>query len=263
MTERLLTAYQGGVCTLTFNRPEVRNALDTETALALREAVDAAIERPETRVIVVTGAGGAFGAGADIRAAMAANVTPADAHRILTEAYAPAIQCLYHCPWPVIAAVDGAAAGISCDMAMACDIRLVSERGAFMEMFIRLGLIPDGGGTYLLPRLVGLGRALEIMFTGAKIEAHEALAIGLANKVFPVETFAEEVAAYAENLAAQSPQALRLGKQAMKAALEDRALAEAMAREASFQRQILESEDGFEGFLAFLQKRPPHWKWKP
>lgn len=263
LVSKLLIARQGGVWTMTFNRPEVRNALDLDTAVALREAVQTAEADPETRVIVITGAGGAFGSGADIRAAMQANLTPADAHRLLIEAYAPLIQGVWRCRWPVIAAVDGVAAGISCDLALACDLRLVSARGVFAEMFVKMGLIPDGGGTYLLPRLVGLGRALEIMFTGERIEAQEALALGLANKLYPVETFAVDVAGYAAKLAAQSPQALLYGKRAMKAALEDRTIDDAMAREADFQRRILESADGFEGFLSFIQKRPPVWKWKP
>lgn len=263
MTDRLLTERNGGVVTLTVNRPEVRNALDMETAQALHEAVQSAAAHPDTRVIILTGAGGAFGSGADIRAAMQTTITPTEAHRILTEAYAPLIQGVYHCAWPVIAAVDGVAAGISCDLALACDMRLVSTRGAFAELFVRLGLIPDGGGTYLLPRLVGLGRALEIMLTGDRIEAEQAVAIGLANRMIPTETFMQEVAEFAARIAGQSPQALMLGKRAMKAALEDRALTDAMNREAALQKSILESPDGFEGFLSFIQKRPPQWKWHP
>lgn len=262
MSDKLLVSRRGGVVTLTFNRPEVRNALDYEMTLAFRDAMLAEAEHPDTRVMVITGAEGAFGSGADIRAAVATGVTPADAHRMLTEAFAPAIQSIYTCRWPVIAAVDGPAVGISCDFALAADIRLVSGRGYFAESFIRLGLIPDGGGTYMLPRLIGLGRALEAMFTGDKIEAEEAVRIGLANRALPTETFATSVAVYAAKIALQSPQALMLGKRAMRAALEDRTVGEAMSREAGYQRQILESEDGFEGFLSFVEKRPPVWKWR-
>jgi 2-(1,2-epoxy-1,2-dihydrophenyl)acetyl-CoA isomerase len=144
-------------------------------------------------------------------------------------------------------------------MALACDIRLVSERARFAELFIRLGLIPDGGGTYLLPRLIGLGRALEMLFTGADVDAQEAVRIGLANHVYPTETFVDEALAYAERISQQSPQALRRGKQAMLVAL-DSSYDEALAREAAHQRAILESPDGMEGFLAFAQKRAPNWK---
>src|SRR5690242_4430592 len=142
---------QNGVCTLTLNRPEVRNAVDGETMIALKDAIAACDEHSDVRVVVITGAGGAFSSGADIAAAMQASITPAEAYSILTSAYAPAFKAIRGCPWPVIAAVDGMAAGIGCDLALACDIRLVSERGAFAELFIRVGLIPDGGGTYLLP----------------------------------------------------------------------------------------------------------------
>jgi 2-(1,2-epoxy-1,2-dihydrophenyl)acetyl-CoA isomerase len=256
----LLTEKKNGVCTLTLNRPEVRNAVDRATMIALGEAVTACDEHSDIRVVVITGTGGAFSSGADIATALQQDVTPASAYSILTEAYAPALKAIRACPWPVIAAVDGMAAGIGCDLALVCDIRLVSERGAFAELFIRVGLIPDGGGTYLLPRLVGLGKALEMIFTGETVKAQDALMLGLANKVYPTESFYAEVQAYAEKLACQSPLALIRGKRAMLAALGDKSYDEANAREATYQREIFESEDGFEGFHAFLEKRPPIWK---
>src|SRR5258705_12615679 len=170
-TSTLLIEQHNGVCTMTINRPEVRNAVDADTMIALGDAVRAFDEQSDMHVIVITGAGGAFSAGADIAAAMQSSITPADAHRILTEAYGPTLRAIRACPWPIIAAVDGMAAGIGCDLALACDIRLVSERGAFAELFIRVGLIPDGGGAYFLPRLVGLRKALEIIFTGGMVTA--------------------------------------------------------------------------------------------
>ncbi len=260
LTDKLLVEKQNGVLTLTINRPKIKNAVDTETMIALGEQVKAGAEQDDTRVIVITGAGGAFSSGADLMAATQPGVTPADVFGILTRAYAPALQAIRACPLPVIAAVDGIAAGIGCDLALTCDIRLASERGAFAELFIRVGLIPDGGGTYLLPRLVGLGKALEMMFTGETVSAQEALTLGLANKVYATETFYAEVRRYAEKLAQQSPLALTRGKRAMLAALHDPSYQAAMAREATLQREILESEDGFEGFRAFLEKRPPVWK---
>jgi 2-(1,2-epoxy-1,2-dihydrophenyl)acetyl-CoA isomerase len=259
-TSALLIERQNGVCTLTINRPEIRNAVDADTMIALGDAIRACDEHGDIRVIVITGAGGAFSSGADIAAAMQHSITPADAHRVLTEAYGPTLRAIRSCAWPVIAAVDGMAAGIGCDLALACDLRLVSDRGTFAELFIRVGLIPDGGGTYLLPRLVGLGKALEMMFTGEKVPANDALQLGLANKVYPADTFYDEIRAYAEKLAQQSPLALIRGKRAMLAALHDPSYEAAMNREAGYQREILESEDGFEGFRAFMEKRPPQWK---
>ncbi|MEP7286277.1 MAG: enoyl-CoA hydratase-related protein [Chloroflexota bacterium] len=256
----LLVEQYNGVCTLTLNRPHVRNALNGDTMLALGEAVRACDEQGEIHVIVITGADGAFSSGADISAAVQLGVTPADAHSLLTEAYAPTLKAIRACPWPVIAAVDGMAAGLGCDLALACDLRLVSERGAFAELFIRVGLIPDGGGTYLLPRLVGLGKAMEMMLTGETVNANESLTFGLVNKVYPTVSFYADVTTYAETLAQQAPLALIRGKRAMLAALNDRSYDEALAREADYQREILESDDGFEGFRAFMEKRTPHWK---
>ena len=260
MLDELLVENRDRVCTLTLNRPQVRNAADPATMIALGEAVTACDEQSGTRVVVITGTGGAFSSGADIGAAMQPGFTPDRAYSALVDAYAPAFKAIRDCPWPVIAAVDGMAAGMGCDLALACDIRLVSERGAFAELFIRVGLIPDGGGTYLLPRIVGLGKALEMMFTGETVSAADALALGLANKVYPVESFYDRVQDYAVRLAGQSPHALIRGKRAMLAALGDASYAQAMAREAQFQREIFATEDGLEGFAAFLEKRPPRWK---
>lgn len=258
MTDALLVSRTEGVTTLTLNRPQVRNAVDGPTMSALHDALRAC-DDDGTRVIVIAGAGGAFCAGADIAAALSANITPAEGYRILTEHYAPVFRAIKGSPWPVIAAVDGAAAGLGCDLALACDLRLCSERARFAELFIKVGLVPDGGGTWSLPRLVGLGRAMEMMLTGERVDAAEALRIGLANKVYPTDTFAAEVAAYAARLAAQAPLALTRSKRAMLDAL-SLTFDEAMAREAAAQLEIFNSEDGFEGFLAFLEKRPPRWK---
>jgi 2-(1,2-epoxy-1,2-dihydrophenyl)acetyl-CoA isomerase len=246
------------VTLLTINRPEVRNAVDDVTMDALREAVVACAD-DGTRCIIITGAGGSFSSGADLKKAVAEQYTPDDSYRILTEHYAPALKAIRACPLPVIAAVDGYAAGIGCDLALTCDFRLVSERARFAELFVRIGLIPDGGGTYLLPRLVGTGRALEMIFTGADVDAQEAYRIGLANHVYPSETFLAEALAFAARISQQSPQALRLAKQALLASL-DSTYDQALAQEAEHQRTILKSEDGMEGFLSFVQKRPPVWK---
>jgi 2-(1,2-epoxy-1,2-dihydrophenyl)acetyl-CoA isomerase len=257
MSESVLVERREAVTVLTLNRPELRNAVDDMTMDALRAALLACAD-DGTRCVVITGAGGAFSSGADLKKAIAEGYTPDQSYHLLTDHYGPTLKAIRACPWPVIAAVDGYAAGIGCDMALACDIRLVSERGRFAELFIRLGLIPDGGGTYLLPRLIGVGRAMEMLFTGADVDAHEAARIGLANRVYPVESFMDEVTAYAANVSRQSPNALRRGKQALLAAL-DSGYDQALAREAEHQRAILMSEDGLEGLLAFAQKRPPVW----
>ena len=259
MPDSLLIDQRNGVTTLTINRPEVRNAMDDTVSLALLQALEACAE-DGTRCVIITGTGEHFCSGLDIKKAFSAGLTT-DQIETLTQYFRPAIKAIRACPWPVIAAVDGYAAGIGCDFALACDLRLVSKRATFAPLFVRRGLIPDGGGTYILPRLVGLGRAMELMLTGRDVEAEEAYRIGLANQVFPVENFAEEIAAYAESIAKQSPQALKRGKAAMLAALNsnfDDALAGAVAN----QREIYRTQDGFEGFAAFIEKREPIWTGK-
>jgi len=259
MTDKLQFSRAGAVATITFNRPALRNAVDAETMAALREVIVGCGEDTTTRVIVLAGAGGAFCSGADLSVLAQEGATPEAAWRILSEFYHPALRAIHDSRWPVIAAVDGVAAGLGCDIALACDIRLASARAQFAELFIRVGLIPDGGGTWSLPRIIGLGRALELIYSGASVPAEEARVIGLASHIFPTEQFAAEVAAYAGRLAAQAPLALTRIRQAVRAAQES-TFAEALDRESALQREILLSEDGFEGFRAFLEKRKPNWK---
>lgn len=258
MTDTLLSSQRDGVTTFTINRPAVRNAVDAPTMTALREGIEAC-EHDGTRVIVITGAGGSFSSGTDIAIALQPGANPDLAYRVLTESYGPTLLAIRNSSWPVIAAVDGMAAGLGCDIALACDLRLVSERGAFAELFIRVGLVPDGGGTWTLPRIVGSGRAAELIWSGRTVEAEEALQIGLANQRLAAENFADEVQRYAARLAQQAPLALKWGKRALLADQEG-SFAESLQREAEYQRQIFASEDGWEGFRAFAEKRKPQWK---
>lgn len=262
MSEKLLQSLEAGVLTLTINKPEVRNAIDPEVMDELRAALQTAGADSAVRVVVLTGAGGHFCSGADIKAAMATREgqSVADkAYEILTQVYGPTQMAIRDCPKPVIAAIEGYAAGFGCDLALRCDLRLMSETAVLAELFVRVGLIPDGGGTYLLPRLLGLGRALEVMLTGRNVSAGEALQWGLANQVLPSEGFSAAAQTFAASLAQHAPLALAKGKQAMIAALEG-TYAEALQREADLQREIFNSEDGLEGFMAFMEKRPPVWK---
>ncbi len=257
MSDSLLIERHEAVTLLTINRPETRNALDDSISLELREALEAC-ETDGTRCIILTGAAGSFSSGADIKKALSSGFTIESAQHTLTEAYRPMLKAIRASSWPVIAAVDGYAAGIGCDLALTCDLRLVSERGRFAELFARVGLIPDGGGTYLLPRLIGLGRAMELMFTGRDVLAHEAVQIGLANQTYPVETFMSDVLDYAQQIAKKSPHALKRGKAAMLAALSS-SYDDALAQEARYQMEIFQQPDGLEGFQAFIEKRAPHW----
>lgn len=254
----VLITRENAVTIISINRPDVRNAVDDVTMTAIHAAL-VACEDDGTRCIVLTGEGGTFSSGADLKKAVVNGYSPDDSYRLLTEVYGPTLKAIRAASWPVIAAVDGYAAGIGCDMALACDIRLVSERAKFAELFIRIGLIPDGGGTYLLPRLIGTGRAMEMLFTGRDVDAEEAVRIGLANQMIASDGFMDAVTAYATRISRQAPNALRRGKKALLASL-DSTYEQALAREAEYQRELLASEDGQEGFRAFAEKRTPMWK---
>ncbi len=259
MSDKVLINRQGPVWLLTINRPQVRNAVDAETMTAIREGVEAAAADADSRVVVITGAGGAFSSGADLSAAGQSGLDRESAIRTLTDVYHPTMKAIRACPWPVIAAIDGPAAGIGLDLALACDIRLASDRAVFAELFVRRGLVPDGGGTWSLQRLVGMGRALELILTGESVPADEALRIGLANKVYASDIFEARVLEYAAKLAAQAPLAMVRAKKAVYAA-QMSTFDQALAQEATYQGEIFASEDAFEGFRAFLEKRPPQWK---
>ena len=252
----LLIEQTGGVRTLTLNRPRLRNAINPAIMNELRGVIEDCGEA--TRVIIITGADGAFCSGAEITPDSISQLNAEAAVSILTDSYHPALRAIRAAPCPVIAAVDGVAAGFGCDLALACDLRIVSERAQFAELFVRVGLIPDGGGTWTLPRLIGMGRALELFYTGAAVAATEAVQIGLANRVIAGEHFAEEVATFAQTLAAQAPNSLRRVRQAVYAA-QELTFEQALAQEARLQREIFASPDGMEGFRAFVEKRAPRW----
>ncbi len=258
MSTKLLVQRKNRVCFLTLNRPEVRNAVDTETMSRIRAEIEIS-EKDGTRVVVLSGSGGAFSSGADIKAALQNKLSPDEAYEVLLKTYTPTLLSIWNSSLPIVAAIDGVAAGIGLNMALACDLRLASQNAKFSEIFIHVGLIPDGGGTFTLPRLVGMGRAMEMVLTGNTVDAAEALEMGLVNRVYPEEEFESKVAQFAEFLAGQAPMALSRAKKAIHAALEG-TFESALAQEAVHQKAIFQSEDGFEGFRAFLEKRRPKWK---
>lgn len=274
-TPKLISETRGRVALLTLNRPEIRNAVDADTMNQLREALLAAEANPEIRVVLLTGTGGAFCSGADIKSALQARLTPEKAMQILLESYGPALRTIRNLKLPVIAAVDGMAAGIGLDLALACDLRLASPQAGFAELFIRVGLIPDGGGTWMLPRLIGEARAKEMIFTGETVDAPTALNWGLVNRVLGSgvssgeessgseevnrqSEFLTQALAFAAKLSQQSPDALRFGKRAIHEGAGG-TYENALTREAGYQRQIFDGPWGFEGFQAFLEKRKPGW----
>jgi 2-(1,2-epoxy-1,2-dihydrophenyl)acetyl-CoA isomerase len=240
---------------ITLNRPETRNALTTSVNQAVIAAVRGA-EAAGARVVVLTGAGGAFSSGLDLRVAAEEGMDPATIEGRMREHFHGLIRTLRSCPLPTVAVVDGPAAGFGCDLALACDLRLVSDRARFGEIFVKRGLMPDGGGTWTLPRLVGMGRALELMLTGEMVDAAEAHRIGLANRVFPAAELESLAWAYARTLALGAPLVHRAVKAAVQAALSS-TLDQALEGEVRGQLKLLASADFQEGLTAFLEKRPP------
>jgi enoyl-CoA hydratase/carnithine racemase len=247
------------VRTITLDRPDSRNALTEEVCRSLTNAIN----ENAARVIVLTGANGAFCAGLDLKEAMRRGLKPSspEAASGLREAFHGLIKAVVQRECPTIAAVDGAAAGFGCDLALACDLRIVSDRATFGEIFVKRGLMPDGGGTFFLPRIIGLGRALEMMYTGDLVTGEDALRIGLANRLVPTADLLATVGELADRLAKGPPLAYRLLKQAAYASL-DGDLDSALDREAAGQLQLLGSADFAEGVMAFLQKRAAKFQGK-
>jgi len=254
----VLTRDDSRVRWITLNRPETRNALTTAVNDAVRAAIESA-PAAGARVVVLTGAGGAFSSGLDLRVAAEEGMDPEHIESRMRTHFHGLIRAIRACPLPTIAVVDGPAAGFGCDLALACDLRLVSDRARFGEIFVKRGLMPDGGGTWLLPRLIGLGRALELMLTGDLVDAVEAHRIGLANRVFPAAGLESAAWDFARTLAGGPPLVHRAVKAAVEAASHG-SLDEALEGEVRGQLALLASADFQEGIAAFLEKRPPSFR---
>lgn len=254
MAPKLTFEERHSVAWITLDRPECRNALDPEIMASLLDALVRAGDNPDVRVIVIGGTGGAFSAGADLKADAVANPR----EDLLEIVFNPVIRAIRRARKPVIAAIDGVAAGYGCSLALACDIRLASERARLSLIFIKVGLGLDGGASYFLPRVVG-PRAYEIGLTGDMIEAAEAERIGLVNHVYPVDAFAGRVESFATKLAGQAPIAMAKIKESIDRAL-NTGLDEALENERFHQRDIFRTEDFVEGVQAFLQKRSAVYK---
>jgi 2-(1,2-epoxy-1,2-dihydrophenyl)acetyl-CoA isomerase len=227
----------------------------------LEAAMQEAGKDPEIRCVVITGEGRGFCAGQDLsefQEAYAAGNRP-DIAQHLAETYHRLIPTIVETPKPVIAAVNGVAAGAGLSLALACDLRVASDAARFTQAFVKIGLVPDSGGTFLLPRVVGYAKALELSMTGEMIDAAEAHRIGLVNRVFPAGSFVEDVAALAAELATMPTAAIAETKVLTLDAL-TLDLPEALAREAKAQARMGQTEDHLEGVSAFTEKRDPTFK---
>lgn len=253
----LLLAVTDGIATLTINRPTALNALNEAVLDELARVVPQIIADQQVRVVILTGSGPkSFVAGADI--ATMRDMEPAQARALATRAH-QLYATIEASPKPFIAAVNGYALGGGCELAMACDIRLASETARFGQPEVNLGIIPGFGGTQRLPRLIGKGRALEMILTGEMVDAREALRIGLVNKVVAADELMAAATGLARMIAAKGAVAVQLCKQAVGNGLEME-LGKACVYETELFASSFTTSDQREGMTAFLEKRPPQFR---
>jgi 2-(1,2-epoxy-1,2-dihydrophenyl)acetyl-CoA isomerase len=259
----------GGISWITLNRPEVHNAITPDQRNRIIELLQAASGDLAVRCVILTATGRGFCTGADLRSGARAapparppgapERSPGDVARILREGAQRLVAAILDCEKPVIAAVNGTAAGIGAHMAFACDLVLAAESARFVEVFVRRGLVPDGGGAYLLPRLIGVQKTKELLFFGDGLSADDAYAIGLVNRVIDDDELEATAAAWARRLASAPTRSVALTKWLVNRSLEsDRATA--FAEEALAQDLNMATRDAQEGVSAFIERREPDYR---
>jgi 2-(1,2-epoxy-1,2-dihydrophenyl)acetyl-CoA isomerase len=255
--ETILYQLDEGVLTITLNRPEVLNASNRQMTTDLQDALKKAERDSAVRCIVLTGAGRAFTSGEDLKARQAEGATGFTS--TLRDRYIPIILKMRNIEKPVIGSINGVAAGAGCSIALACDLRIASDKASFIEVFVRIGLVPDAGSSFFLPRLVGLSKALEMSFTGDTLGAEEAYRLGLVNRVVPAEELEGATRELALRLAKGPTKAIGLAKRAMNRSL-SMPLEESLEYEVFAQETAGNTEDHREGLAAFLEKRTPNYQ---
>ncbi|WP_066365424.1 enoyl-CoA hydratase-related protein [Neobacillus fumarioli] len=252
MYETIIYSIKNGAAWITLNRPDTLNAFISQMNHEITHAIKNASLSEDVRAIVITGAGRGFCSGQNL-----SEVDESMDHgEVLRKQYAPMMKQIYQCEKPIIAAVNGVAAGAGFSLALACDFRLLSDRASFLNAFVHIGLIPDSGNSYFLTRLVGEAKALEISVLGEKIPADQALSLGLATKVYPADHFETEVQQFVDRIAAMPTKAVGLIKRTMKAA-RNLSFTDYLEEEAQGQRIAGLSRDHREGVQAFIEKRKP------
>lgn len=251
------------IATITLNRPDTYNAINDAFTKELLDALKHADRDPDVRVVILTGAGKAFCSGQDL-GDLKDKYKPGYVPHLgadLRKRYNPLARKIATMSKPTIAAVNGVAAGAGMSLALACDMRICSEHASFIEVFINVGLIPDSASTWFLPRIVGLGRALELCMTGRKVDANEAKELGIANMVVPAEALIDETNKIARTLASLPARGLALTRKLLRESF-DHSLEEQLEAEAFAQETAGMTEDHFEGVTAFIEKRKPEFKGK-
>lgn len=243
-----------GVATITLNRPEVYNALNDEITFEFQDALKATAKDEKVRVVVITGEGKAFCSGQDLKAASG------DQKRSfldsLNKRYNPIINAMRSLPKPIVCRLNGVAAGAGCSLALACDIIVASEEATLIEVFINIGLVPDSGSSYFLPRLVGMAKAFEMCSMGTRVKASEAAAIGLVNKCVPADQLDATVKTYTDYFATAPTRSIGLIKKMLSKSATS-TLEQMLEYEAYCQEIAGSSHDYKEGVKAFLEKRKP------
>lgn len=255
----IIVTILNGVCELKLNRPSVYNSFNQAMAFSLQKALDFAELNEEVRAIVITGEGKAFCAGQDLAEAMDPE-GPA-LQSIVKDHYNPIIERIRAIEKPIIAAVNGVAAGAGANIALACDITIAKKSASFIQAFSKIGLIPDSGGTFFLPRIIGSQKALALMMTGDKISAEQADALNMIYKAVEDDAFETEVKSFSETIAALPTRGLGLTKKAVNASFNN-TLTQQLALEEELQTEAGQTYDFREGVNAFLEKRKPEFKGK-
>ncbi|HCV50152.1 enoyl-CoA hydratase-related protein [Saprospiraceae bacterium] len=255
----LITEIDNGVLYITLNRPDKYNSGTQEMAFAFHKALDKARDNDDVRAVYITGAGKAFCAGQDLGEIVDPNGL--ELPSMVKDHYNPTVERIRNLNKPVVAAVNGVAAGAGANIALACDVVVASEGASFIQAFSKIGLIPDSGGTYTLPRLIGLQRASALMMLGDKVSAADALQMGMLYKVFPIDTFVEESRKIVQKLAKMPTKALGMTKILLNESIKN-SLKQQLELEGRYQELASHTEDYKEGVDAFLEKRKPTFKGK-
>ena len=253
----VLFEIKNSVAYITLNRPDKFNSFNREMALLMQAKLDEAASLHEVRAVYITGAGKAFCAGQDISELVGENKI--EIAQILSEHYNPIVKKIRNLPKPVIAAVNGIAAGAGANIALCCDVVVASASASFIQAFSKIGLIPDSGGTFTLPRLIGWQKASALMMTGDKVAAADAEKMGMIYKVFADETFGEESKKIALNLAQMPTKGLAYTKHALNNSFHN-SWEEQLSLEDEYQQKSALTDDYNEGINSFLEKRVPNFK---